>query len=735
MNSWRNIALNMMTVALFMGSVSSALAQGSSEVYVRTGDRYYDQMAYALAIDEYQKAADRGAINEHVIKRLAEGYMRLGNTEQAEHYYSTVVKFQNRNARELFNYAEALKSNEKYNDAEKYMDEYYAAVNDSRKRSHISDYAYKFKMESDRYQITHLDANTEGSDMAPVYLNNALLFSSTRSKEAGIKRVAAYNGFSFLDLFVANIDPSGELSNVQELDGKVNSKLHDGPATVSGDGRTIYFTRNDLLNGKQKKNQKGISTLNIYSATLIDGQWKDIKAFSNNNSECSVGHPALSPDGAKIYFVSDMPGGIGGTDIYVCEMRNGLWSEAKNLGNTVNTQENETFPYVHSNGTLYFASNGHPGLGGLDIFAAQPNTKGQYDMVINMGYPLNSSKNDFGLVMNAEGNGYFSSDRPGGNGSDDLYHFEMYYPLAPSYIVTGVVLDELTGSPLQDVHLTLFENEDTFLDTVTTGKDGKYSFTIDTGKNYMVQGEMSGYIVGEKFLSTINSGAEQIIVRDVVMAKDEGIRVKGVARFLEGNGFVEGLKVSMIDLGNFSVEEFHTDESGDIRLGLAEETDYELLFELPDHFTRSLSINTNGLEAPHLIDLNALMDMRFEPMAIGSPKALEGVIWADQSSRLDNTSKKALGKLVEMLRNNPSVEIGIACHTDSRGNDDANLKLSQDRAETIMRYLTSRSIVSSRIKPVGYGESQLKNHCVNGVECTEEEHKVNRRNEFIVLSY
>lgn len=734
----RSIYISIISFCLVLGLGFSLTAngQGNSEAHIRTGDKHYEQMSYALARVEYQKAADRGAINEHVTKRLAETSMLLGDTKKAEHWYSIVVKFMNREDRDLFNYAEALKSNEKYEEAEEWMDKYYAIARKDKKRSNISDHAYKLKLDKDRYRIQNLDMNTEGSEFGPTYIGEDVMFCSNRGKNVGIKRIAAYDGSSFMGLYLADIGSSDKLVNVRLLPGKVNSKYHDGPASVSTDGSRMYFTRNNFFKGKTNKSQTGVNRLNIYSANSKDGQWTDLAEFNYNNNECSVAHPALSADGKRLFFVSDMPGGYGGSDIYMCKWIGGDWGEPVNLGLGINTVENETFPFIHEDGTLYFASNGHPGLGGLDMFAAKRNNSGKYDLAINMGFPLNSSKDDFGLMIDMDHKkGYISSNRPGGKGSDDIYQFEMLYPLAPRYIVTGVVLEERSGAPLSDIQIILYKDEVDEVNGAVTTRDGKYSFTIEKGSNYKIGAMLDGYVDEEKYLTTIDLEVNQIIVRDMLMALDEGITLKGVARYKNKNEFVENLKISLIDLVDYSLKVVITDEGGDLRFRLDEDTDYELLFEKADHFARSFSVNTAGMSAPSIVNLNELMDMRFENIEIGEPIAIEGITWSYNSTKLDAGAKRSLGELVDMLRNNPTVRVEIACHTDSRGDDAANLQLTQTRAEAVMRYFSSRSILSSRIEPKGYGETELKNHCTNGVQCTEEEQKVNRRTEFIVLEY
>lgn len=707
--------------------------QFGPQYLVQAGDDHYENMAYALAAEQYQRAADIGATNDHVATRLADCYRRLGNTERAAEWYDLVVRFSNSPARSRFFFAEMLKSNEKYEEAEVEMDTYLKEVNAADKRSNISDYAYKLKLEQDRYHIHLLDANTIGSEFGPIFYGRGVIFCSNRAKDLGIRRVDAFSGAGFMDLFQADLSESGEFVNIRPMEGKVNGPLHDGPG-VPGNSGEFYFTRSSTKTGKAGRSQKGVTTLNIYSAKRVNEQWKNITAFEYNNNECSVGHPALSPSGEKLYFVSDMPGGYGGTDIYYCERQGTVWAEPQNAGPVINTPENETFPYVHLDGSLYFASNGHPGLGGLDVFVAKPNTSGKFDMVINMGFPLNGPKDDFGLVMDEMGrSGYFSSNRPGGVGGDDLYRFEMKYPLEPSYVVTGRVFEENTNRGMEGVEVVLYSMDEVEIAQVTTGQDGKYSFEIENNKSYKLVGRAEGFLEDDKYLMA--GSEEQLIVRDMEMTRNKGIVLKGVARYLDGNELVERLKVSLIDLETFGMTTEFTDEGGGIKLRLKPEHDYQILFEKEGYFSVVHSVNTIGLEEPAVIDLNDRMDLRIRKIEPGVPITIEGLQWAYQSSNLDAAGKSALTPLVELLRNNPHVHIEIASHTDSRGDDANNLALSQARAEAVMRYLSSRSILTSKMNPVGYGETKPKNHCTNGIQCTEAEHRVNRRTEFSVMEF
>ncbi|MFN3875929.1 MAG: hypothetical protein ACK4L7_08465 [Flavobacteriales bacterium] len=346
---------------LLLLAATRAAAQRNADPYVREADRHFQQMAYARAASLYRTAAELGAVNEHVTKRLAVCSMKLGDMAEAERWYGVVVKFLNREPVDLYHYAEALKANGRYEEAELWMDRYLAltAPEGAERRSNLALFARRLQMDQDRCRVRPVSINTPGPDMAPAWLGpQRVLFSSARKGAGIIERRAAWNMQPFLDLFVADVTPSGDLTEPESLKGTVNTRFHEGPATASVNGDIIWFTRNNYFNGRSRRSQRGVSRLAIFQARSSGAGFSAEEQFLYNNSEVSIGHPALSSDGLRLYFASDMPGGFGGTDLYVCEFADGQWGEPRNLGSAINTPFNEVFPFESADGNLFFASNG-----------------------------------------------------------------------------------------------------------------------------------------------------------------------------------------------------------------------------------------------------------------------------------------------------------------------------------------------------------------------------------------
>ncbi len=719
----------MFLVLLLAASASALWAQGSAEAHTRAGDRFYQRMAYAQAKDEYAIAAKLGAVNEHVVKRLAECSMKLGDTGEGEIWYAQVVKFLNREPQDLYMYAQALKGNGKYTQAEEWMDRYLdmARMEGAPSKSNIVDFSRKFTSNMDRFTVSLVSANSKMDDMGPAWDGpDQVVFSSSRDTTVGIQWRSAWNNEPFLDLYVAHRQPDGDLIAPQRVQGNVNSKLHEGPCVVAPDG-SLWYTRTNAA-----KSKNGVHRLSILHAQRDGEGWRGEDPFLYNNPECSVGHPAISADGKWFFFVSDMPGGYGGTDIYVCQDMGGQWSEPRNLGPGVNTPWNELFPFMAADGTLYFSSTGLPGLGGLDVFAAKRGPKGDFSFAVNVGAPVNGAKDDFGFIIDkANATGYFSSDRPGGMGGDDIYSFKMHYPLEQRFLCTGTVYDDEIAQPVADIQVDLLDAGGTVLESTRSDKDGRYSVPVNENTEYAIRARMAGHYDGLVHLSTESIGQQQIVARDVHLVPDAGIWLRGAVKYKEKLGFVDGVKVSVVNLTSFFSEVHATDQGGDFLFRMQPNEQFEVLLEKPGFFSINVPINTAGMKRG-VIELGDVKELAMEAMQIGRTIPLKFVNWADGGKVLLPTAKAELDQLADRMQVNPSLDIEVGVHADTRKTAEAALKLTQERAKVIEAYLRGKGVSKDRLTVRAYGISMPLNPCGPGVECSDKQHAENERVEYKV---
>lgn len=724
-------------LTLLLIAASPSWAQRNTDPYVREADRYYAQMAYARAADLYRTAAELGAVNEHVTKRLAICSAKLGDVAEAERWYAVVVKFLNREPIDLYHYAEALKANARYEEAELWMDRYLALIETEgiERRSNIALFARKLQMDQDRFNVRRLGINTPGADLAAAWIGpKRVVFCSSRQGTGLIERRAAWNAQPFLDLFTADVTANGDLTNVSPLEGTVNTRYHEGPASASASGDVLWFTRNNFYKGRARRSQRGVSRLAIFKAKRTTAGYGAEEQFLYNNSEVSIAHPALSTDGRWLFFSSDMPGGLGGSDLYVCELIDGQWSEPSNLGPAINTPGNELFPFVAADGSLFFASNGHPGLGGLDILRATRGDDGRYAGALNLGAPVNSPRDDFAFIIDADGKrGFFTSNRPGGAGDDDLYAFEMLSPLEERFLVTGRVIDDEHDTPVPEAEVKLIDLESGLAGSTITDAKGEYTFSVRKGRSYRITAGMKGRYDGEQHLSTASIERELIASRDIHLVADAGVWMRGAVREKDGPGFVGGAKVCAVNLSSFSSDCRLTGAGGDVSLRLPTNEEFEVVVEKQGYFSLSIPISTIGMRSG-VIDLGQARELVLEPITVGEPIALKHVRWAEKSAQLDPRAKAELDLLAERLGVNPAIKIEIGVHNDSRGDQQEQEALSQKRADAIVAHLMQKGIAKDRLKARGFGATRLLNHCVPGVQCSEEEHAVNRRSEYVVTS-
>ncbi|MFA5328927.1 MAG: OmpA family protein [Prolixibacteraceae bacterium] len=473
----------------------------SQKLTTKLADKSFDEFAYVDAIDLYEYAYSKDTTDNYVIKRLADSNRNIGDTEEVEKWLKKLIDRHVEEPEDIFNYSQALKSNGKYLLAEQWLKEYSdLRPEDGRVNIQVSllEYIQFLMKDSANYEISNTSVNTIGSDMGPAFYKDDLIFSST---SIGIKPKATYkwNELPFLNLYSAKINPNGDLSSPQPFAPKLKTAYHDGPVSFDTKNNIIYFTRNNFVKGKTSTSREGVVNLKIFQGKFTDGEWKLTGEFKYNSDEYSVGHPSVSKDGTVLYFASDMPGGYGKSDIYFCVSSNGQWSKPFNLGPKINTEGNEFFPFISSDGVLYFASDGHGGLGGLDIYLSVPD-HGIFNSIENMGYAANSSRDDFLLALDSTGmRGYFSSNRPGGKGNDDIYFLKIKrIPV----IVRGVIKDRDTKDILSDATVSVIDENGNTISKSVTRIDGQFEFEVNKGQQYSINVTKEFYFENEKTVAT-----------------------------------------------------------------------------------------------------------------------------------------------------------------------------------------------------------------------------------------
>lgn len=477
--------------------------------------------AYYKALELYE-GMDKSEKTDEAIRNMADCYRQLQKFPQAEKTYSIVVKSSSARPIDKFNYAQVLQINGKCLEASRWYS-IYAKLDLSDKRAVLlassCDSLKLFRSDSSQYHIKRLhDLNSSDSDFGAVEFKNGLVFTSAR----GGNKVTERDGTPYLNMYHVEFDDNKQLESIEEFKGKVGSKFHDGPACFSNDYKEIYFTRNE-------KGNKGTMRLHLFKAQLKNDEWYDVEELPFNNEYYSVGHPTISKDGKLLYFTSDK-GGFGGTDIFLSRKKGDSWSSPENIGSKINTRGNEMFPYISAEGILYFASNGHPGLGGLDIFRATFDDYGNCIAVQNMGAPINSTYDDFALSVGKQTyTGYFSSNRPGGMGGDDLFEFQDLGQVNISKIkVEGKITKKTADNkeiPIQGAVLTLYNEEEKRLNETITKSDGAYAFEVETEKNYTLVAKKDNYFTERKKISTIGKSKSKQKNATTLSVESQGANV------------------------------------------------------------------------------------------------------------------------------------------------------------------------------------------------------------------
>jgi len=687
-------------------------------------NRKYEQFQFRKALDIYHKVLDKYEGNSKATIRIADIHRRLGNYEKQAEWYAKVVELDEAQPIHYYYSAQALRSQEEYSKARKYYQKYAELVPDDSRGIRLADACDDisvFYSDSARYNTHQLSINSPKPDFSPAfYEQNSIVFASGRSNKA-IALKDAWSNASFLDLYQS--EKQGSFTDPERLKGEVNTRFHEGPLVFTDSFRKMYFTRNAYIDASKKPSDEGIVSLNIFHAQQKNGKWKDVKGVHFNSNQHSVGHPALTPDGDTMYFASDRKGGQGGLDIWRVSKTDSGWGQPVNLGGKINTKGNEHFPFYHPSGKLYYASDALPGLGGLDIYRAEKQKDG-FSFPHNMGYPINSTMDDFGLILqDDEKSGYFSSNREGGSGDDDIYSFNV-----SGVILKGLVYDKDTEEPISLADVELIQDGDT-IGGKPTDDEGRFRFQLVRGEEYKVAASKNYYTSNTKTIDTKKPDSNVIQV-DIPLQKEGDINLAGKVVDANSGESLENVNVSLQNRTDEDTSTLITAADGKFSFPLDWDKEYNLMGEKPRYFLQEpVNIRTIGLEKPQTID--TIIEMyKLEPETVIE---LENIYFDLDKWNIRPDARAVLDKLVDLMEKYPAMTIQMRSHTDSRATDTYNKWLSFKRAESSAKYVISQGIDPSRIRAKGFGETQLVNECKDGVKCSEEKHQQNRRTEFKVI--
>lgn len=715
-----------LAMALLLAAAPAVEAQSLKH---RMAERYAAVFDFTNMAKVYEDiVAGKKAVPQDY-RQLAFAYKKLGDHANAANTYKRLIDLGNPAPDDLLAYANQLRAQGKYDESKAVYSTYAAvAPDDEWVKAYVrnGDFFERLQRDSTKDAVRKLPINSVQADLSPAVMNDLLLFSSARGEGVGGKSKYKWDREPFLNIYSALL--KGETAtDPMVMRKELNSRYHDGSASFDSTRQRLYITRDNYHYGKLLKASNGEVKLGIYYSDIAKGElgqpeWGPLVPFLHNDPEFNVGQPSISPDGRRMYFVSDRPGGSGGTDIWYCDDVQGEWGEPKNLGTMVNTPGSEMYPFITADSTLYFSSTGHPGLGGYDIFSVRLTSAGP-GRVFNLGYPMNTAYNDHGLVLLADDStGFFASDRPGGVGSDDIYGCTVH---PPRIRIRGIVVDKLSQEALESALLDIRDANGNFLDAkIEMLEGGRFSIELPYSEKYTLTASRNGYRQGTTTVSSLDDDLDNVVVQ--LEKYDYG--AEGIVRHGETKVPLDSALVQLLANDGSLIEEMYTGPTGHYQFALQGESDYRLVVERAGFFKQSARITTKG-------KTNTVIhtDFNLFPLQVDQVVRLDNIYYDLAKWNIRADAAVELDKLVQTLNDNPSVKIELSSHTDCRGNDAYNMNLSEKRAKSAVDYLIKQGIAKDRLTAKGYGETKPVETC-ECTKCTEEQHQANRRTEFKVLS-
>ncbi|MFT6923368.1 MAG: outer membrane protein OmpA-like peptidoglycan-associated protein [Crocinitomicaceae bacterium] len=727
---------------------ASAFGQGNR---LKFADKQYDNMAYYYAYMAYEDVLERGVDSAIVAKKIAVSYRKTNNLAKADEWYGFLYRKGNLSKSELLDYARLSISVGDYVKSQEIVNNYISKNGPDDESNSLVEFFNShedLKVDKDRFILNSTSGNSSASEMSVAYLKDSkVLLSSSKKSSVSVNRIQAWTGGHYYNLYTSETDSEGNILKLKPLKGKANTNYNDGPACYDSVNNIVYFTRNSYIKKTKSADSKGVTQLKIYKGTYTKKGLSNIEELAFNSDAYSCGHPSISGDGKTLYFSSDRPGGHGGADIYKVNFNeNFISSEPVNLGAKLNTSKDELFPFVHPKENLiFFSSGGHQGLGGQDVFVAKMGTNGDIRKIENVGVPINTAMDDFSFINNAnQTSGYVASNRSGGEGNDDIYSFKQLIPFRSSAIISGTTKDLISSLNLEGVSMALVDINGDVIDEVLSDEVGDFEMYLESiDQNFKLVAMKDGYILAEEKIifdenaEGYNQEMQLMPIIDYYLAGK--VHDKTTKELLEDVTITISDLLADIDLADQITGQDGRFNSENIDYKYGDTVRYEIVLSKPGYISKTYIIRDFLSRSPEIY-VSGEIGISLTPIEkgidVGVEVGLSSIYFDLNSSELRSEAKGELDKIVDFLNENGAVGLELGAHTDCRAKDNYNLWLSKRRAKNSANYIKSRISNPSRITYKGYGESVPVNDCDcdNSLDdCSDEEHQLNRRTEFIIL--
>lgn len=688
----------------------------------------------------YYEGVEPSKLSTEGLRNLANSYRYLFQLDKAENTFAQLVNRSDNKAEDLYFYAHVLLMNGKKEEWKMWMNKFQSRMASDGRAIEFAQRKGDFDVFNKKTEevdtLVNLDINTKREEFGVSYYNDNIVFASSKDNNGVLERKWSWTRFPFLNLYEAHPTEEHQLDGLTKFNKDVNKKYHEGPASFSKDGNLMVFSRNYYdVNRKDDK----VRIKMLYAVKNEDGKWGEFQEFKFNSPTYSVGQPALTEDGKTLYFASDMPGGFGKTDLYKVTRNGDSWSDPVNLGDKINTEGREMFPFIHRDGLLFFASDGHVGLGGLDVFIAQASDK-RISEPKNLGAPVNDRYDDFALVIDPmQQMGYLSSNRPGGKGSDDIYSVKLKFPFTLAKEVKLITKNNY-GELLEDVDVTITNGRSEEILNEKIENESSTIFLVDNSsvEDYKITGVKDDYVLTTEYYALDNTEETPNEVELVLQKKE--FRLVGNVTDKNSNTPLNNVKVVLVNNDNNTGETYSTDATGGFaavleKAKLNQTANYTVKLSkegyLDNEFQYKAKLDKYG---DYIIPTELLAMINLNDIDIVE---INAIYFDLDKSNIRPDAAKELDKIVGLLNKYPDLEIELGSHTDCRAPMYYNDALSARRAASSANYIKKRITKPERVYGKGYGENKLLNDCAcepsNESSCSKDAHQKNRRTEFKII--